>query len=309
MLTAGPLVHLGIIGISGRDARSFLQAQFTNDITQLRPNSAQLSAWCTSAGRVRNLFLLVETEDEILILLPQEQMVEMVNKLRLFILRAQVTIVDRTTAFSLLGFIGEEVSAFSNKILGSLPSTPMGCQFNDEGRTIRLHGGAPRFLCITSADSIDIWQKLFPQISTLSRADWIANELLAGIPLINASAQEKFTPQMLNLDLIGAVNFNKGCYPGQEIVARAHYLGRIKRRLLVATGEGLPPRDGAKVADRQGTVIGEILTAQHTEGHTIAQAIISVDKSRPFVMDHDMIYPDEGQPMRLVKPPFLLPAF
>ena len=307
MLTAGPLAHLGIIGVSGRDARDFLQAQFTNDIAHLRPDSAQLSAWCTPAGRVRNFFLLVEISDEILILLPQEQVVEMLNKLRLFILRDQVRVVDRTTAFSLFGFIGEEASACATQTLVSLPSTPLDCQSNDEGRVIKLHGSVERFLYITPVNGAGVWQRLFPYTLTVISSDWIANELLAGIPLISTSAQERFLPQMLNLDLIGAVNFNKGCYPGQEIVARTHYLGRSKRRLLVAIGEGPPPRNAAKVADRQGKVIGEILIVQPTAEHTVAQVIISVDKSHPFEISNDMIYPDEGQPMRLVAPPFLLP--
>ncbi|MCH9675354.1 MAG: hypothetical protein K0U93_28205, partial [Gammaproteobacteria bacterium] len=135
----------------------------------------------------------------------------------------------------------------------------------------------------------------------LDTTDWKDEDLRSGVPYIDVTNTDKFVPQMLNLDLIGAVSFDKGCYPGQEIVARTHYLGRIKRRLFVASGDVAAPDAGAKVLDEADRTIGEVLASHQRGATTVTQAVLNLDDVEEPWADK-AVYIDGQSELRILQP-------
>ena len=247
-----PLPEMGILAISGKDAVKLLQGQATCDILGLPPGQTSLGALCTAKGRAISVFRVLRAEDKIYILLPAE-MLETVKKwLRRFVLRDDVKIDDETWGWTIFGLFGEK-SAEVLQILG----LPLLTQENEaEGQegfytqfyAIRIpDANTPRFLTLVDAEKTAGMCR-FLEVHGLSRCEpsrWALEDIRAGLPSIGAATTEEFVPQMLNLDLVGGISFNKGCYTGQEIIARTHYLGSLKRRMARLTGMGEPiPKAG-----------------------------------------------------------------
>ena len=190
-----------LIKVSGGDAESFLQAQLTNDITLLEKNTVQLNAYCQHQGKVISLFWVMRSDDEFLLSFPVDLAEKVISRLRMFIIISDVLIEDISEHYVQIGLINE-VNPNAYIINESLS------------------------LLIVSSGNTD------KKINSNDEA-WIKASIESQIPEVFLSSSEKFVPQMLNLDIneIG-VNFSKGCYPGQEVVARLHYLGEAKRRLF-----------------------------------------------------------------------------
>jgi len=190
-----------LIKVSGGDAESFLQAQLTNDITLLEKNTVQLNAYCQHQGKVISLFWVMRADDEFLLSFPVDLAEKVISRLRMFIIISEVLIEDISEYYAQIGLLNE-VNPNAYIINESLS------------------------LLIVSSGNID------KEINS-NDEEWIIATIESQIPEVYLSSSEKFIPQMLNLDIneIG-VNFSKGCYPGQEVVARLHYLGETKRRLF-----------------------------------------------------------------------------
>ena len=195
-----------LIKVSGSDAESFLQAQLTNDITLLENNSVQLNAYCQHQGKVVSLFWVMRSEEDFLLSFPEDLAEKVISRLRMFIIISDVLIEDISEHYDQIGLINEANS--SAYIINESLS-----------------------LLIESSRNTD------KEINS-NYEEWIKASFEYKIPEVYLSSSEKFVPQMLNLDIneIG-VNFSKGCYPGQEVVARLHYLGEAKRRLFAFKSE------------------------------------------------------------------------
>ena len=242
-----PLSHLGLLALSGDDAVSFLHRQLTNDVEHLRAHEARLAGYCTPQGRLLATFLLWKTQRQILLQLPRDIQPALQKRLQMFVLRDKVTIADASEQFVLLGLGGRAAEEALASWFPQLPAEPYTRTEGEAGSLIRVADafGAPRYEWIASADTVaKVWPALSANLTPASANAWKLAEIDAGIPLIAASTQEQFVPQMLNYELVGGVSFKKGCYPGQEIVARTQYLGKAKRRMLAATVDlpaGMPP--------------------------------------------------------------------
>jgi folate-binding protein YgfZ len=240
------LAYQGLIGVSGADAASFLQGQFTSDVREVTPGHSQLSAWCTPKGRVLACFRLFQREDAYYLRLPQGLVGTVLERLRKYRLRAQVILVEVGAEWGRLGLTGADAGTVLATALGDVPARVDEVTHARELTVIRLPGEQPRFEVHGPAAPLAALRTTLAAGTTLADADaWRLLDILAGIPTVYPETSEAFLPQMLNLQLLGGVSFRKGCYAGQEIVARTQHLGRLKRRLYRARlCTTLPPQPG-----------------------------------------------------------------
>lgn len=240
---AADLSNNALLAITGDDARSFLHGQFTSDVEALASGEAQWSGWCTPKGRLVATFLLARRAEGFLILLPAEIAVAFAKRLAMFVLRSKVKIADVSESFARLGITGEDAPSQIMARWGETPA-PMRCTEKDGSVCIALD--EHRFVAIVARSSADPWLDGLEKRASRDEWDWAV--IQSGVPIIVAATQEAFVPQMANLDLVGAVSFKKGCYPGQEIVARTQYRGTLKRRMALVHVAGLErPQPGQSV--------------------------------------------------------------
>jgi folate-binding protein YgfZ len=235
------------LSVSGQDAINFLQNQLTNDLASLDEHHAQLSGYCAANGRLLSTVLLWKSEERILMLLPQSLLASFQKRLQMFVLRAKVQLEDASTS---LVAIGVGVSQQHTLELAGLPAQAFELSASFNGQLIRMPDavGLKRYLWIGPQEyAPELWAKVASQVSIASPAAWHWTQIQAGLPQILEPTREKFVPQMVNFELIGGVNFRKGCYPGQEIVARSQYLGKLKRRMQLATANATMALPGTEV--------------------------------------------------------------
>ncbi len=230
-----PLADWAIWRVAGPEAQSFLQGQTTNDIGALSPGAWQLSGYCTPKGRLLATFTLWRSEAETFyLLLPLSLAEAVMTRLKRYVLRAKLKITP--SPLLALGILGSGAQDFLTGA-GLTAPEPRACAF-DNGFTVL--GVAPdRFLLLAQSETFKAhWPEWEQHASRADATAWEAANVAAGIATVLPATQELFIPQMLNFDLVGGLSYTKGCYPGQEIVARMHYLGRLKERLCCATVPG-----------------------------------------------------------------------
>jgi folate-binding protein YgfZ len=230
------LSHLGLIAIGGPEASDFLQGQVSNDVRELSDTHTQLSSHCSPKGRMLANFRLLRIGERLVLVLPRSQMEGLQKRLRMFMLRAKATIDDASDDLVCCGVIGtcaEEVLAAR---LGSLPQGDNDMVRAGDAALIRVAGPVPRYLFIgPAADAQALWEEAADAGAGEANPDlWALYDIRAGIPTVVPETADAFVPQMANMQLIDGVSFHKGCYTGQEVVARMQYLGKLKRRMYIA---------------------------------------------------------------------------
>ncbi len=245
--------HLAVLSIAGNDAARFLQGQITCNIHDTGINKSCFGAICTPKGRAIAVFVLVHQAEQFLLVMPRTQLATVKNHLQKYVLRAHVSLTDRSDSLCLLGqWPGNPAPT------PLLLTTPI-----DNGVSIAL---ANRELVIAPFEQATaFWLALTGQGFKVAHPAWWRNaDIKAGIPWLCPMTAEQYIPQMLNLDQIGGISFNKGCYTGQEIIARTHFLGHAKRALFVGSCSALqapaPQSDIVNAATQE--TIGHVLTAQ-----------------------------------------------
>jgi tRNA-modifying protein YgfZ len=217
-----PLSHLGLIRARGADAVKFLQGQLTNDVTAMGEDQVKLAGFCSAKGRLQTSFLIWKlAEDELLLACAASVLPTTLKRLSMFVLRAQCKLSDASAELHLLGLTGE-------RALALIGDTPVWRRREvEDGTLIRLPdvAGAARCMLVVAGPA--------PEAIATDLDAWRELEVRSGIPLIEAATVEQFVPQMLNYEIVGGVDFKKGCYPGQEVVARSQYRGTIKRRMFL----------------------------------------------------------------------------
>src|SRR5271165_896262 len=211
---AGRLPHLGVLRFSGADSSSFLQGQVSNDTRGLAPGRSLLCAYSSPQGRVLALLQLLPHAGDIIAILPRELVLPTLEALRKFVLRAKVKIEDASEQLSVAGQLG----------------TP---GLDVEGLTVGAVNHDPDRSWVVGAAGDMAEHRIAGDLLQANQfeTDWRAADVRAGLPQIYLATREAFVAQMLNLDLLDGISFTKGCYTGQEIIARTQHLGRIKRRL------------------------------------------------------------------------------
>jgi hypothetical protein len=229
------LSHLGLLQIDGDDALEFLQGQLTNDVKLLDGNTSQYAGYCTAKGRLLAIFLAFAHFDHLHLQLDGALTTSIMKRLKMFVLRSKVSITDVSDSIIRFGVAGNDAPAVLATVFARVPDQTHQLVTLDNGVLIRLPGATPRYQIYSDAKNMpDIWNKLAKTCKAVGSACWDWLEIQGGIPDITSATQEQFVPQMVNLDLLGGISFKKGCYTGQEIVARTHYLGTVKRRTHLA---------------------------------------------------------------------------
>ena len=241
------LSHDGLILVSGDDAAAFLQAQLCNDVLSLGDNCAQWNGWCSPKGRLLATFLIWKGRQGYFLQLPRALQAAIQKRLQMFVLRSKVILSDESGNWVRFGIAGSAAESLLKSVAGAVPETGMSTVHVDAGRIIRL--SANRFEIIANPENaIALWGKLSPQAARVGAAIWDGLMIREGILTVLPGTQDAFVPQMANFELIGGVSFKKGCYPGQEIVARTQYRGILKRRMaLVHSNAAAMPNPGDSV--------------------------------------------------------------
>jgi folate-binding protein YgfZ len=227
------LDQLGLIAVRGADARAFLHAQFTCDIAALAPNLCRHGGYCTAKGRLLAVFLVWQWNDAFFLQIGGGQREIAQKQLSRFILRSKVTAADASAQYARIGVTGEGAAQAVEQVLGSVPAAPYDVRVDDDACVLRLP--VERYeVVVAAARAPAIMDALKHHAAPVDPGVWEWHEVRAGFPVVTPATQEEFVPQMVNLDALGGLSFTKGCYPGQEIVARMHYLGRLKQRMYLA---------------------------------------------------------------------------
>lgn len=236
-----PLQDVGVIRAAGPDAAAFLHRLLTNDVEGLAADSAQYNSLCSPKGRMLASFLVWREGKELLLALSSDVHPGILKKLSMYVLRSKVTLSDAGSELALLGLAGPEADTALAAFGVVPPSAHMALARFESGTLIRL---GPRRYClaIRVEHAGEIWRALRQVARPAGTPTWNWLDTVEGIPRITLPVQEEFVPQMVNFELIGGLSFHKGCYPGQEIVARTQYLGKLKRRMYLAhVAEGARP--------------------------------------------------------------------
>lgn len=245
-----PLPDVGLISATGDDAPGFLHNQLTNDVEHLGADEARLAGYCSPKGRLLATFLMWKSADATMLQLHRPIQPSVQKRLQMYVLRSRVKLADVTDSFAVLGLAGKPVSAVLQKWFPELPALPFGKVENASGVIIRVPDafGEPRYQWIVPVEAAQqAWPELIKTLTPAGTPAWRLTDIHAGMPQVTQPTQEQFVPQMINFELIGGVNFKKGCYPGQEIVARSQYLGKLKRRMLLATIDATSVSAGMEV--------------------------------------------------------------
>ena len=276
------LSSYSLIVVAGDDAVSFMQGQFTNDVTQVDDSHCQLSALCNNKGRMLANFRLFKNQANYFISLKNNLSESVVDHLQKYILRATVAVQDISEQLVHLGISGDSATELLGRFIDNIDASIDSVSSNDDYIAIRVAGEKPRYQIFCSAEKAQaLWQQLADDVKAVNTSAWDYLDILAGLPFIDSGTSGAFVPQMANMDLINGISFTKGCYTGQEIVARMHYLGKLKKRCFRVhietdtkplNGETLFAED-ARAGQNTGAII---MSAASPEGGYEALAVIQL---------------------------------
>ena len=301
------LSHLGLIRLGGEDARQFLQGQVTNDVRQVNGEHSQLSALCSPKGRMLANFRIFERDDELYLQLPRERLPAVLQRLRMFVLRSKVVLDDASDQLVRVGVAG----SCAESLLPAVPEPGAGSVCQAPPLTIiRLPGDRPRFELLGPADALQaFWQRSAELAQPAGPDFWALMDIRAGLPNVLGSTVEAFVPQMANMQLVDGVSFTKGCYTGQEVVARMQYLGKLKRRMYLAQVDAdTPPQPGDALHSpdsESGQGAGRVVDARPSpEGGFELLAVVEIASAESAQLHLG----DAGGPLLQLRPlPYTLP--
>lgn len=289
------LSQWGLIRFSGEDAQTFLQGQLTCDVNNVNDQLAQIGSYCTPKGRMLTSFYLWKHQDDYLMQLPIELCANIQKRLSMFVMRANVKVTDDSDTLIRIGLAGSGSAALISTLKDDM-SVSVVSHAPDRYELITIPEKAPA-----------IWAQLIEHAKPVGAACWDWLTIRSGVPVILFATQDQFIPQMVNLDRIEGVSFKKGCYPGQEIVARTHYLGKIKRRMYLAnipTTEMVVAGDELFSADMAEQSCGKIVNAAPSPNGGVdvlaAIQVSSVEAGRVFCKQLD------GPALEIIQLPYTL---
>jgi tRNA-modifying protein YgfZ len=259
----------------GADTDAFLQGQLSNDLRQLVAERAQLSSYNSAKGRMLAVLHLLRDAEGVTLEVHRDVADALLRRLRMFVLRARVTI-EPATDRAAIGLLGADAPARLAALQLPTPDAPlaMACDTARGIGVMRRLGTQPRYSLHGSVEAIDgLRTQLGP---AQAYAPWRRADIEAGVPVVYAATSDRFVPQMANLDRLGGISFDKGCYTGQEIVARLHYLGQLKRRMFAFRCDGPPPAPGTELRS-DGSAAGEVVDAvDAADGGSLIGAVVQL---------------------------------
>ena len=291
-LSTVPFDALGVLRARGPDTLSFLQGQLSNDLTRLGADRSLLAGYHNPQGRVIALLRVLQlAPEDLLAVLPRELVPTVIARLSKFVLRAKVKLVDESQAWRISGLlagveedaaVGAVQPAAVGNLAAALPAALDSVAHGADAVAVRVARQPSRWLLLTSASGAPL-----PDAGVAAPAEiWQRVAIAAGEPQVFAATSEEFVAQMLNLDAVGAIAFDKGCYTGQEVIARAHYRGRVKRRMqrfVASVPQALKPGDAGTLTDGRGFKVVDAVQRPDGRCEFLAVAPLIEDESAPAI--------------------------
>jgi len=266
-MNTAELSQYGLLDVAGSDARPFLHAQLTNDIEGLAADRARHAGWCSAKGRLLASFLVVPHAGGYLLQLARDLAPAVAKRISMFILRSKVKNADASDAWVQFGLWGDGSEAGLAGLGLACPADDLHVTRYESRLAVRVTAG--RYLLLAPAAER---ARLAALPGQGDERHWMMEEIRAGRPLVTQATQDQFVPQMVNFERLDAVDFQKGCYPGQEIVARAQYRGQVKRRMVrVRTPVPLRPGQDLYSDDLAGQASGTVVNAAGDEALAVLQ--------------------------------------
>lgn len=303
------LSHFGLIRAFGPETEAFLQNQFCNDVRNISLEQSQLNAYCSPKGRILAFFRLFQREESYYLRLPREILEPTLKRLSMFVMRAKLTLEDASQQLMKIGFAGADAEQRLQSLCGAAPANVDECIQTNNLSIIRVPGSQPRFEIYAEAAVLqELWTQLSKDATPVGNDCWTLLDIHAGIPDIFSDTQEAFVPQMVNMQALNALSFKKGCYPGQEIVARMHYLGKLKRKMYRAHTDSdllLKPGDSLFAeGSASGQGVGKVVQAQsHPEGGVDFLAVIEISSAEERTIRLKEL---DGPLLKLEKLPYIV---
>jgi folate-binding protein YgfZ len=263
------LDELGVIAARGEDATTFLQSQLTADIAAIDAARVQPAGYCTAKGRLLATFHVWRGEGEgdgsaLFLLMPRELLAPVLKRLSMFVLRTKVKLTDASGEWSAFALMGPGAAELIADSVGGEPPV-VGVSLAQGGAHLVRLVDAPRvterFLVLVPRSDVATWNQRLQKARAVHAGVWWWTQIDAGIPEVFAATQEKFVPQMINFEVLGGVSFKKGCYPGQEVVARSQYLGKLRRRMAIAHCAAETQAGADVFSDGEAQPIGTVVMA------------------------------------------------
>ena len=276
------LSHFSTMVIAGEDAADFMQGQFTNNVDNVNENNSQISGFCNNKGRMIANFRLFQHQQNYFISIKSDLVERSIAHLQNYILRAQVAIQDISEQLIHIGISGEHAESLLSPFIDRLKSEIDSVSHNDNYIAIRAPGETPRYEIFCSFEHAKaLWESVGTKARIANSAYWDHLNIKNGLPFIDSNTSEEFVPQMANMELINGLSFEKGCYTGQEIVARTHYLGKQKRLTYrIKIKSDTIPQAGEQLATESSTenqYTGTLITVQPTaENEYEALAVMQI---------------------------------
>lgn len=244
---AVPLAQLGLVEARGPDAAAFLQGQFSNDVRAVTPERAQLSSYNSPKGRMLAVLHVLRHGDAFLLEVHRGVLEAVLKRLKMYVLRSKVTLAEATDR-ALFGLAGPGAAEALGALGLPAPEAPLACAWAGDIGVMRRLGPAPRYTLLAPATAgAELWARLAARATVGTAQDWQRLDIEAGVPTVYPQTQDRFVAQMCNLDDLGGISFDKGCYTGQEIIARVHYRGAVKRHMEARRLPGPPPAPGERL--------------------------------------------------------------
>jgi len=303
------LSHQGLISVDGEDAADFLQGQLTNDVRDVSEQHSQLSAYCTHKGRMLANFRVFKRDDSFYLRLPLSLLEPTLKRISMFILMSKVSIKNSSNALVRFGVSGAEADERLQGLISNLPKEVDDAVQSDGYTVIKVAGPHPRYEIYGELEPMQkLWSNLDVHAAPVGAGAWEMLDIQAGIPTIYAETSEAFVPQMTNMQVLNGVSFQKGCYTGQEVVARMQYLGKLKRRMFrvkVDTDDIVKPGDklfNTDSSSAQGA--GQIVSAQQdADGGYSALAVVNISDTES---GHLQLHDENGPSLSVENLPYTI---
>ena len=271
------LDDFSVVRVTGEDAESFLHGQFTNHIQNLG-NAYRLAAYCQPQGRILALMRVFRVEDQFYLVLPRDLLPGFLKRLSMFILRSRVKL-EEATDLKVLGLINPAMD---------LPTCDTHTATWPIIARVADAFGQPRAMAIGRAEALSVLRT-----QEMSTAHWYASDISAGLPWVCEATKEAFIPQWINLDLIGGLVFDKGCYPGQEVISRVQHIGKTPRRTISMVADGtIEVKANTEVAV-EGAAVGNVVMASSVANKTyclVEATTKSIEEGQMLVKGQNLLH-------------------
>jgi len=302
------LSQFGTIRVAGEEAQKFLQNLLSNDINAVNATTAQLSSFNSAKGRMLATFIIWQSGADYFLQLPHSLTAAMHKKLAMYVLRAKVKVSDASDEIISLGLSGDSAAELIKQQFNATLEQDWAVSQHEHGSVMRI--AANRFQINTSTQhAITLWGNLAASAKPVGSGCWDWLNIRAGLPVVTPATQEQFVLQMANLDVLGGVSFKKGCYPGQEIVARTHYLGKQKRRMFLAhIGSDVAPAAGNELfsAEMPGQPCGMVINACVAPGGGVD--LLAVMQISSYEAKHAHLNSIQGAALEFLPLPYSFPS-